>query len=497
MNFTDYIAAVRRHWIAVVIAIVIACGIAGVATAVATPQYQSKTQLFVSVGGGDSVGDLAQGNSFSERRVSSYVSLATSSRVLEPVIQKLNLKMSLDQLKASISAASPPTTVLINITVTHPDPELAKRIADAVAESLVSEVEVVEGSASTSLIKMSVAEEAVVPTVQSSPDIKKNLLMAIGVGGAIGVLYAVLRSLLDTRIRNREGVTNITDASILGVIAEEPGLDDDPLAILTDPYGVRAENFRQLRTQLQFTNLDHTSQSVVVTSSLPGEGKSSTSINLALMLAEGGGRVLLIDADLRRPRVATYLGLEGTVGLTTVLAGRVDVADAIQSVGNRSKLDVLTSGQIPPNPSELLGSATMNTLLRDLEEHYDTIILDAPPTLPVTDPAVLSTITSGVLMVATLDGRLHNEELRAGLDNLDGVGARILGVALNRMPQRASAYATYGYQDTIEPSRREMRKSARRAKKGSKPGSPQAKPPAGPIRKPATAGAPRHNEAIV
>jgi succinoglycan biosynthesis transport protein ExoP len=173
-------------------------------------------------------------------------------------------------------------------------------------------------------------------------------------------------------------------------------------------------------------------KTIVVTSSLPGEGKSTTAINLAITLADAGSRVALIDADLRRPSLAEYMGLEGEVGLTTVLIGQADLRDAIQPWGD-SSLHVLPSGQIPPNPSELLGSLSMANLLEQLTNRYDIVLIDTPPLLPVTDAAILATITGGALVVAAAD-RLHRQQLTDGLGSLETVGARVLGCSTQPTP---------------------------------------------------------------
>lgn len=463
MDMKDYLLVIRHHWLVIAAIALLAGSAAFTASSLMTPGYEARSQLFVSVHGGDSVTDLAQGNSFSERRVSSYVTLATSSKVLNQVIEELHLEMSAARLKQLIHVSSPAQTVLIDIAVENGDPKLAHAIANAAAEQLINEVGVVEGSAADgeSLVTISVVEDAITPTTPVTPNVPRNTALGFLVGALAGVIVAICRKVFDTRIRDRAGLSSTTDLSTLGSILAEPELEKRPLAILTEPHGVRAEHFRQLRTQLQFTNVDQESQSVLVTSCIPGEGKSSTSINLALILAEAGGRVLLIDADLRRPRVADYLHLEGAVGLTTVLSGRVGVDDAIQKVGTGNQLHVLTAGRIPPNPSELLGSATMERLLCSLETQYDTIIIDAPPVIPVTDPAVLASKVSGVMLVVSVDGRLRREQLTEGIEKLSQVGARVLGMTLNRVSAKASNYSTYEYRSTspeTQVSRRERRK---------------------------------------
>jgi capsular exopolysaccharide synthesis family protein len=196
---------------------------------------------------------------------------------------------------------------------------------------------------------------------------------------------------------------------------------------------------------LQFLDIADRPKTIVVTSSLPGEGKSTTAVNLAITLADAGSRVALVDADLRRPSIAEYMGLEGEVGLTTVLIGQADLQDALQPWGDRH-LHVLTSGQVPPNPSELLGSRSMATLLTQLASQYDMVLIDTPPLLPVTDAAILAKITGGAVVVAGA-GTVQRQQLADGLGSLEDVGARVLGVVLNRLAHKQTdgGYTYYDY----------------------------------------------------
>jgi capsular exopolysaccharide synthesis family protein len=242
------------------------------------------------------------------------------------------------------------------------------------------------------------------------------------------------------------------------------GFDEDsikkPLLTQASPQGPRAESYRQLRTNLSFTNVSGIAKTVLVTSSLPGEGKTTTATNLAISLAQAGRTVCLIDADLRRPMVSEYLGLDRTVGLTTTLVGEADVNAVLQPWGE-DNLYVLTSGGVPPNPSELLGSEAMKDLLDRLELAFDMVIVDTPPLLPVTDAAVLSQHVGGVVLVVGAQ-KLRSQDLVRSLKSLEMVEANLLGVVLNQLPTKgpdAYAYSYYGHQ---EPSIARGRRSPNR-----------------------------------
>ena len=208
----------------------------------------------------------------------------------------------------------------------------------------------------------------------------------------------MLRSALDTKVRGESDLRHITDASILGGVAYDADATKKTLLTQVPQQSPRAESFRQIRTNLQFAHVSHNSKTVLVTSSVPGEGKSTTAINMAIAMAQAGQRVAIIDADLRRPMVGEYLGLDRTAGLTTVLVGEATLEDLIQPWGD-DELYVLTSGNIPPNPSELLGSEAMKTMIATLERDFDAVVIDAPPLLPVTDATVLAQRVGGVVLV--------------------------------------------------------------------------------------------------
>jgi capsular exopolysaccharide synthesis family protein len=266
---------------------------------------------------------------------------------------------------------------------------------------------------------------------------------------------------MDSRIRGEADLRNATDVALLGGIAFDQSAAKKPLLTDAAHQSPRAESFRQLRTNLQFANVSGRARSVLVTSSLPGEGKSTTATNLAISLAQAGQTVCLVDADLRRPMISEYLGLDRNAGLTTALVGQADINDVLQTWGSDG-LYVLTSGQIPPNPSELLGSVEMKNLIDRLQEAFDTVVIDAPPLLPVTDAAVLSQHLGGVLLIAGAQ-KVKQHDLQKALDTLELVGANVLGVVLNQLSTKGPDAYSYSYysSESSTQQRRTTRKKDR------------------------------------
>lgn len=470
MELSDYIRILRKNWIIILVATLVGLGAAATYSLTRTPTYESSSTVFVSTQTSGSVAELQQGSSFAQARINTYVGLVTTPVVMNPVIAELGLEMTAGQLAGSVSASSATGQTLITITVEDTDPVAAAEIANALAASLSAAVPALEPASAegASQIKLSRVRDAQPALRPASPNVPLNLALGLVIGLALGIGVAVLRTVLDTRVRTSRDVEQVTDTPIIGAIAFDPKAKERPLIVHADPLSPRAESFRALRTNLQFLDMGGRS-SFVVTSSVPSEGKSTTTINLAIALADAGKKVALLDTDLRKPKVAEYLGLEGGAGLTDVLIGRARLGDVMQPWGGRS-LYVLPSGKIPPNPSELLASPQMHKLLEVLERDFDVVLCDAPPLLPVTDGAILARATSGAI-VGIASGKTTRHQLKGAIDALQTVDAKVAGVVLTMVPTRGPdayyggyGYGAYGYVQTpVKPTKAE--------KKAAKPAS--------------------------
>ncbi|MDT5024874.1 MAG: tyrosine-protein kinase, partial [Micromonosporaceae bacterium] len=352
------------------------------------------------------------------------------------------------QIQGRVTARAIPDTVLLEATVLDSDPPRSERIAKSLATHFVTLVETLETpiAAANSAVKVEVVAGPLLDPVPVSPRPLRNFVLAGLLGLLIGIAGAILREMLDVTIKTVETLRTVAGAPVLAVVPFDADAKKSPLVMSDSPQSARAEAFRHLRTNLQFVDVDQPVKAIVVTSSLPDEGKSTTAVNLAIAFAEMGHRVVLIEADMRRPRVADYLGVEGAVGLSNVLAGQVSVDDVLQPWGQYD-LHVLPSGFVPPNPSELLGSRNMAALLVHLRTEFDVILIDTPPLLPVTDAAVVATHADGAVLV-TRSGKTAQARVRAALASLRAVDSRVLGCVLNR--QRITGedyyYSTY-YRD--------------------------------------------------
>ncbi|MDK1360184.1 polysaccharide biosynthesis tyrosine autokinase [Arthrobacter sp. zg-Y1219] len=453
MEISDYLRALRRSWISAVCCVLLGLLTAGLFATLSAPAYTSKTQLFVSIQNSGSVQELQQGNNFSQARVKSYIQTVRTPAVLQPVVDALALDMTPEALAKNVIASADLDTVLITISFTDESPVQAAAVANAIADSLIATIETLERPAEggVSPVKLSVVTPANAPAFPSAPNTRLYLAIGFLGGVAAAFVFVALRTALDTRVRGEADLLRVTQAAILGGLAFDPDAVKTPLITHTSPQSARAESFRQIRTNLQFANVSQESSAVLITSSLPGEGKSTTATNLAIALAQAGQSVCLVDADLRRPRVHEYLGLERNAGLTTALIGSAEVKDVLQPWGE-DNLHVLTSGQIPPNPSELLGSRAMKLLLSQLEDQFDAVIIDAPPLLPVTDASVLAQVVGGVILVVG-SSKVRVQDVQKAMSSLSMVEARLLGTVFNLLPTKgpdAYAYADYTYESVVD-----------------------------------------------
>ena len=446
MELSDYLKLVRRRWVSIVL-ITLTCGaLAAGYTVLQTKQYASSAQLFVSTTAADAsnAGTINAGGQFSIQRVQSYAGLVSSRELAETVIKKLDLNTTADELAGEVKASVALNTVNLTITATNPDPHVAQKVAQAYAESLTDLVRQLETppGATVAPIKATIVDTASFSDVPVSPKKARNIGLGIVLGLLLGFGLAVLRETLDTRVRSAEDVVELADKPVIGAIGFDSGAKERPLVSDIESHAPRAEAFRVLRTNLQFIDIDSAQKIFVLTSAVPEEGKTSTSLNLAISLAQAGIRTLLIEGDLRRPRAATTMGLDSVVGVTSILVGKVKLADALQT-HEPSGLDFLASGPVPPNPAELLQSKAMRELLAEIRGQYDVVLIDAPPLLPVTDAALLAREADGAILVVR-HGKTTRDQVKVSTERLAQVDATLLGVVMNMTPTKGRGYG-YGY----------------------------------------------------
>ena len=448
MSVQEHLRVLRQRWLTVVLAIIVATGLGVAYLALRPAAYTASLQMYVSspaAGGSDSAS--LSGAQLAQDRVKSYQELVTSPRVLSGAIASARLPLTVAQLRDRVSATTTDESVVMVINVEDGSAADAAATANAVGDALTATVDNLERpsipglGAVAPVMTVRAVEPAPVPDAQSSASAKRVVGIAFLLGLAAGVGLALARHAADNSVRTSEQLAEIVGAPDLGNVALASSVGKRPLVVLEDPNSRAGEDFRRLRTNLQFIEADREHKVFMMCSALPAEGKTTTAINVALALSLAGHRVLLVDADLRRPTIAERLGLENDTGLTNVLTGAVGLFQAVKSLPS-TRLDVLTSGTVPPNPSELLASAQNARTVEQARTRYDVVLIDTPPLLPVSDAAALGPLIDASLLICRAT-RTSSVEVRRAAQALRASATKIGGTVLvgGEKAARLSAYA--------------------------------------------------------
>ena len=446
MEIKQYVRVLRSRWVLIAVFVAVCVAAAGVYTWMRDPVYAAHTQLFVSAKSetsGVSPSEVYQGGLASQSRADTYAQILSSPPVVEAVIRKLGLSRSTSSVQSAITATVPAGTVLIDVTVEDESPQRAKEISDALAVEFPRFVDTLERAdgPEESPVEMTVTSPAVLPSSPDSPSTAFYLAAGALLGLILGIAAAVVREVLDTRVRDDEVAEAIAGARVLGHIPRDAGAVIRPLVVVDAPDSPEAEAYRRLRTNLRVVTIDRDRRSLVVTSAASGEGKTLVAANLGFAFAQAGHRVALVDADLRRPRLADLLDLEPAPGLSELLSG--EVSEEPLHYENELPLEVLTAGSPAPNPSELLESDRFGELLDRLTSRAEIVIIDSPALLPVSDAAVITRVVAAVLMVARVRFA-RAEALDAAAESLRAVGKQPIGAVLNAVPGRVGREYVYG-----------------------------------------------------
>ncbi len=437
LTVRDFARILRtRSWtICGTVIIAVLCALAYVF--LATPQYEASTRLFVSTASEGPGTEVNNGGMFAERRVLSYTELLTGGILAQRTIDKLGLDMSAAQLQQQITATTPTGTVLIDLTVQDPSPTRARDIANTLSDEFVIMAAGLERPTPTDQpnARVVVQQRADIPQAPVSPKKATAVALAIVLGAVLGTVLAILRDFLDNTVRRPETVERTTGVGLVGDIPFD-GEHDGPLISFGDDNSTVADSFRELRIGLQFLEVGNSVEKprvVLVTSSVPGEGRTTTALNLAIALAEADYTVAVVDADLRHPQVGSSLGVGETTGLTTVLNGQTTLREALQET-RFPRLSALTAGAVPTNPTKLLGSQAAREIFGELGRQFDYVVIDSP-SLETTDAAILAGSSQGVLMIVR-SGRTKRQQLAQAMSTLERAGAPVLGAVLTMSGRR-------------------------------------------------------------
>jgi capsular exopolysaccharide synthesis family protein len=442
-EFGQYLQIARKWWWLIVLSTLVAAGVSFQVSEMLPPVYRASTTLLVRVGGltDDYTAILA-----SEHLAATYKELLTKRPVIEAAAQTLGLDPRQTEEKVQVRLI--PSTSLIELTVEDSDPRLAAEIANRIVTALIETARESGGTRDRDFV---VVEPATEPLEPASPRKLSNTLVGAMVGFALAAGTAFLFEYLDDTVKTPDDVSQTLGLGTLGIIGRL-AKREEPLVIVSQPFSPVAEAFRALCTNVRFSNVDRPLRTLLVTSPNLAEGKSITAANLAVAMAQAGLRVVVVDADLRRPRLHQLFGLDPTRekdtgdrpwwGLTgSLLEGRIDgMLHTVQVDG----LSILPSGELPPNPVEVLGSQHMQKVLHKLAEQADIVLIDSPPVLPVADATALAQAADGVLLVLHA-GKTRRRAARHALESLRQVGANLVGIVLNAVPAHRGSDYYYQY----------------------------------------------------
>lgn len=452
----------RRIWLVVLVAVVATSITLAGTLMLVTPKYQSSAKFYVN-NGGINLDDFIISSSditASKGLVNTYIVILSTRETLVDVIDYagLNGEMTYEELRDYITAAAVDDTEIFEVTVTHPDPVVAEKLANAIAYVLPKRIDtIVEGTSAK------VAEAAVLAEDPSSPNYVQNAVIGLILGLFLSVAGIIVRELVDVTVRTEEDINRVCTHPVLATVPDmmapakgghyhsygrkQPADPQaEPKIIGSDISFTASEAYKLLRTKLQYSFADESSSRVIgISSALTGEGKSLTAINLAHSLSQLDKKVLLIDCDMRRPSLATKLSIQKRPGLSGYLTSQNSLEDLIQNCsipGDENAFKVIASGQNPPNPIELLSSARMRRMLEKLRETYDYIILDLPPVGEVSDSLAVAKMVDGILMVV----RQHycqRPALSGAIRQFAFIDGRILGVVFNCTIDDSRRYGYY------------------------------------------------------
>ena len=453
MDLRDLLSVLRARWIVIVAATLLGGLLALGLSLLTTPTYQSRVQFYVTVSAGDSASAAYQGSLGAQQRVQSYAQLVNSADIAQEVVDAAGVDLTAAAVAREATATAGNRTVLLDVSVTDTSPERALSVAQGYGEILpvvINRLETPDGGG-PALAKLTVVNPPTLPTAPVAPKTEQNIAIGLVLGLLAGVGLVLLINALDRRVKSKEQLEEISGKPVVGSIpfrkSEDKEGGAEHIVPFREGHSPAAESFRRLRTNLQFLHVDNPPRVIVLTSSVATEGKSETAINLSLALAESGNRVLLIEADLRRPLVVSYMSMPDKVGLTNILSGQAEFADVVQETRHEG-VDLLACGPLPPNPSELIASEMARQLLQNLRGTYDYVIIDSPPLLPVTDGALLSRIADGALLVVRTH-RTTGDQVAQAVDNLEKADATLLGIVTvaNKPAKKGSSgyYDSYYY----------------------------------------------------
>ncbi len=408
--------------------------------AIKKPIYKSYT-TYVLISDSGNEGITTSEVTLNEKLIATYKEIIKSRNILEKVITKLELDCTTSSLAKSINVEQVSTSSMIKITVSNNDPELAQKITETIGDEFSSEIE--------SLYKISNLAREDKALIPASPSNQSNTKeMVVINGGALALSLAIIFILFyfDNTVKDQEQVEEKINLPVLGnvpMLSKKKNEKAKELIVHLDPKSTISEGVRTIRTNLQFSNVDGNVKKIMITSSMPGEGKSFTSSNIATAFAQDGNKVLIIDCDMRKGRLHKIFELSNSKGLSNLLIDDIskNYKKYIKKT-NIENLSIITSGVVPPNPSELLNSEKNKKLIEILEKEYDYIIFDCVPINGLPDSLIMANLVDKAIIVCAANFT-PTDLLQKTKNSLENIDANIAGIVINKTKSSYNKY--YGH----------------------------------------------------
>jgi capsular exopolysaccharide synthesis family protein len=455
LSVIEYLRILRRYWPIVIVATLIGAAAGYAASYFSTPEYQSKATLFVATQNGTSVAEAYQNNLFSQERVISYASLATSEQVAARAVDQLKAPISPEDLRAKITAVPMEKTVMLTVAVSDPDPAQAQAYAGAVSDQLVALIGELEtsrrgGSPAAGAV---VVDDADYPTTASGMSWYIETIIGAVAGLVVGFLLAIIVGVMDKRLRGRESVEEATDSLLLGNLPADPVRRNAGFADLSGS-SLYAEWLRELRNNLRFSSTPngHPPKVIAVTSPGNEEGRTTVAIDLATVFAEAGRSVLLVDGDLNAPHVANVLPLSNDAraradrsGTSTVLSGEESLAGGViqNVVLGENTISLLPAGPAPLRHGQLWSSDRAKSVVAEMVRNFDYVIIDTPPLNEYSDGANIAALGDGALLLARIRSTKATA-LRRALRGLKAANVHLIGTVATFDPVSAAVRRKHG-----------------------------------------------------
>lgn len=391
---------------------------------VITPQYEARTTLLVqshNTGNQISYNDLAA----NQKLVFTYGEIIKSNRIARDVISRLDLNMTEQELLKKVRVLRSSESLVTTILVKDANLSMAVTLANNLAHVFKDNLPLVMKVENVTVLDEARIEDNPEPV---SPRVMFNIAITAILSLSVGCVVALLAELLDKTVKTENMAAEQLGIPVLSTIPLETDKSKTGQIYLEQTKSQVAEAFRAFRTNIRYMGVKKELSVVLITSALSGEGKSFITSNLGAVIAKEKKKVLLVDCDLRKPSLHKIFDIDNEYGLTSVLMKEAAVGSVLQNV--QQYLDILTSGPIPPNPAEMLGTMQMSQLVNSLKNNYDIVLLDSSPIIPVTDGQLLAKISDGVVMVIKA-GYTPREDIKTAMENLKLVGANIIGTVLN------------------------------------------------------------------